>query len=582
MVRIGKVEIAVYGLNSAWFCASDSDRNRIAIGEYQARDVVAQNTDADLRIALVHHPFDWLLESDRKDSEDFLKRECDFILHGHRHRQAFMQEKTPSGETFVFASGPGYDRRDLPNACNLVTMDLDSGKGSALSLRYSDEGSGFWTCDTQSDPGLDDGVYDFERSHPFVPRERTATPDPEAQKALSQSPSDYTEYIKKTGQLHAVSSADLRKMAMLSPGEAIDLLVWLVTQDLSLATDLVAETGSRLEQALSRSPADLDRYIGVRNELVHVSEISSEIKQGRVALLAVGAPGGGKVSKQVVLQIPAKDTSQPMRAERLALSLYLANESIEPIRNPIISLTATAPFLAYPYRGGGFTMEPSEYWQISKPSADSIRCLYSLPPSAGMDLPSSATQLIGTASMLIPWGEADSGPVDLDFGYQIKSDNIDTERGTLGISIMSALTFESASGVHRFSVPADRQEEIDTGLHISKGRAVQFAARGVVSLDARRHFVNPDGLMCDELGRLYHTMPGVFQQYASPGELLNGHRAGVLLGWLGDWEDGDRFYVGSSSAVIVESEGSLHLAVNDSFGAYEDNSGEFEVLVHVR
>lgn len=578
-VKMGDAELAVYGLNSAWFCSSESDQNHLVIGERQVRDAIAQNTDATLRIALVHHPFDWLADFDRNDSEDILVQNCDFILHGHRHKQAFRQEIRPSGEPYIFASGPGYDRRTLPNACNLVRIDLDSGQGLALSLRYSDEGGGFWSYDTQSDPGLKRGIYEFDRGHPFVSKVSAATPVPEA-KALLASPFDYTEYIKKTGRLYEISTDDLLEIAILSPADTVSLLVWLVAQNSSFVKNLIARTGSKLEQALSISPSDLNKFVDLRNELVHANEIATEVKSKKITLLALGVPGG-EISQQIALQIPRKDPSQPLRAEQLTFSIYLANQPSESIENPKISLSTTAPFLSYQYRGGGFAIEPSEYWRVSKPNAGSVQCLFSLAQDGGKDFSDLKNPVIGTVKMLIPWGEADNGPIDLNFVYQIEGDNFETVRGEFRIRIISALTFDTAVEAKEFNVPANKQEGIDTGLYIYKGQVLRFATRGVVSLDSRHHFVNADGYMCDELGRLRQPMPGVFEQYTSPGELLKGERPGVLLGWLGDWKHGIAFYVGSTNTIVAESDGNLHLAVNDLLNAYEDNSGTFTVVVHV-
>ncbi len=38
---------------------------------------------ADLRIALMHHPFEWLADFDREVCEPLLMERCDFILRGH-------------------------------------------------------------------------------------------------------------------------------------------------------------------------------------------------------------------------------------------------------------------------------------------------------------------------------------------------------------------------------------------------------------------------------------------------------------------------------------------------------------------
>lgn len=580
-VKIDDAELAIYGLNSAWFCASDSNQGQLVIGERQVRAAIDQNAGATLRIALVHHPLDWLAEFDKNDSEDLLVRQCDFILHGHWHKQAFRQEKRPSGEPYIFASGAGYDKRELRNACNAVKIDLASGIGSAVSLRYSDGGGGFWSRDAQSDPGLTGGVYNFQCSRPFIREASIAATDAQTAKALVDSPTSYVGHIKKTRKLYEIFPEDLLQIAVLSPKDTNDLLAWLRTENTSFVRELIATVGGKLELALSRSPLELVKFRELRNDLVGLGEVSSEVKKGGLELLVLGS-AGGEITRHLTLQIPRKDLSRPMLAEQLTFSVYLINYTSCPIRNPRISLSTSAQFLSYPYRGGAFAIEPSEYWPVStKPDSTSVRCVFN--PLFGpttIDPQTSDYPGLGTIRMLIPWGEADSGPIDLSFAYQIESDNLEVVRGEFTIRIVAALAFEDAAvGVKTFEVPADKKDGIDTKLYAYKGQTLRFAVKGVVSLNSRHHFVNADGYMCDELGRLDQPMPGKLQQYASPGELLKGKPAGVLLGWIGDWREGRAFYVGSTSRIVAESEGNLHLAVNDLLGAYGDNSGSFTVVV---
>jgi len=61
--------ITILGLNSAWLAqGGDEDRGRLVIGERQTRAALACAGDAGLKIALFHHPFDWLSSFDREDS----------------------------------------------------------------------------------------------------------------------------------------------------------------------------------------------------------------------------------------------------------------------------------------------------------------------------------------------------------------------------------------------------------------------------------------------------------------------------------------------------------------------------------
>jgi hypothetical protein len=79
----GGKRVALLGLNSAWMTARNKDPQGevkdygyTLIGEPQFYDALDQIADAELRIAVLHHPFDWLNEFDRNRTEAGLRREC--------------------------------------------------------------------------------------------------------------------------------------------------------------------------------------------------------------------------------------------------------------------------------------------------------------------------------------------------------------------------------------------------------------------------------------------------------------------------------------------------------------------------
>ena len=157
----GDHRIALLGLNSAWLCAGDEDQNHLALGERQVRSALGQAKDADLKIALMHHPFDWLLDCDRKDCEPLLTQNCDFVLHGHLHRSGVTSLATPDADAMVIAAGACYETRESRNAYNVVHLDLDTGRGTIFLRRYSDDSGGFWTEDVMTYRNAKNGRYDF-------------------------------------------------------------------------------------------------------------------------------------------------------------------------------------------------------------------------------------------------------------------------------------------------------------------------------------------------------------------------------------------------------------------------------------
>jgi 3',5'-cyclic AMP phosphodiesterase CpdA len=157
--------IALLGLNSAWLAhGGDEDRHELALGERQVRSALDASEGADLRLALLHHPFDWLRDFDRTDGEALLSDNCDFVLHGHLHQVGLLQARTPDSDAFVIAAGACYETRAYPNSHNLVRLDLRAATGTVFLRRYSDTRGGFWATDTLTYRNVPDGVHHFTLS----------------------------------------------------------------------------------------------------------------------------------------------------------------------------------------------------------------------------------------------------------------------------------------------------------------------------------------------------------------------------------------------------------------------------------
>lgn len=152
--------VAILGLNSVWmsgFVIKDGeaqDRHNLLVGELQVRDALKRAEGADIRIVLLHHPFDWLQDFDRRDVEPLLLKGCDFILRGHQHQSGIVQLRSPDGTTLVIPAGACYNRREYRegddgcNGYNFVRLDFSTGKGAIFWRRYDDRRGGRWAADT--------------------------------------------------------------------------------------------------------------------------------------------------------------------------------------------------------------------------------------------------------------------------------------------------------------------------------------------------------------------------------------------------------------------------------------------------
>lgn len=158
---IGGKKISLLGLNSAWACGrykdesgKVDDRSHLFVGEPQIFDSLKMIADADIKIAVLHHPLDWLNEVDRDFVEVRLMKGCDFILQGHQHKPNVSVNHSISGDCTIIPAGTCYNRRTVGdlryiNAYNFVHLDFDSGKGNVFLRRWSDQRSE-WVEDIDS------------------------------------------------------------------------------------------------------------------------------------------------------------------------------------------------------------------------------------------------------------------------------------------------------------------------------------------------------------------------------------------------------------------------------------------------
>lgn len=85
-------KVGIIGMNTAWLCEGDKpDRGNLTPGVNLVRKAVKSIEDCDIRIALGHHPFRWLVDDDEstEDSKvikNLFGRNGIVYLHGHLHK----------------------------------------------------------------------------------------------------------------------------------------------------------------------------------------------------------------------------------------------------------------------------------------------------------------------------------------------------------------------------------------------------------------------------------------------------------------------------------------------------------------
>jgi len=162
----GDFLISIVGLNSSWLSGYNlskdghvDDFGKLAIGEFQVREALP--VGSHIKIVLMHHPTEWLIDADRNVVESILNQHSCTVLRGHLHRPDIIRISTLSGNTLVIPSGAVFDRRYSPNAYNIVQVDLKTGAGTVYLRRYNDRRNE-WQKDIESTGEKADGQTNFK------------------------------------------------------------------------------------------------------------------------------------------------------------------------------------------------------------------------------------------------------------------------------------------------------------------------------------------------------------------------------------------------------------------------------------
>lgn len=83
---ITKNNVGVACLNSSWRSSKENEDGSLIIGEKQIESAVSFLKDTDIKIAVMHHPFEDIIKEDRDKIKPILYKHFDVLLIGHKHQ----------------------------------------------------------------------------------------------------------------------------------------------------------------------------------------------------------------------------------------------------------------------------------------------------------------------------------------------------------------------------------------------------------------------------------------------------------------------------------------------------------------
>lgn len=141
-LNINGVKVMLLGLNSALMAGRHKndqneydDKGFLIVGAPQMDPTLSrirnieQNLESQpllLKIAVMHHPFEWLCQWDKDRIERLLRNTFHFVLQGHEHKGDATSIISPIGNCCLISAGSSFDRINYPNGYNFVHLDFDS------------------------------------------------------------------------------------------------------------------------------------------------------------------------------------------------------------------------------------------------------------------------------------------------------------------------------------------------------------------------------------------------------------------------------------------------------------------------
>jgi predicted MPP superfamily phosphohydrolase len=159
------LSLAIGCFDTAWRAiGGPEDQGHLILGADYVREFVDSTDDADLRIAVFHHPPDWLADFDAGGVRTALEQGHCLVLTGHNHKPDPSLLVTIRGDALYSQAPCVYDSPSYANGYSLI--DIDAGKRTTVVTlqRWFPETDRFGP-DTRANP---DGSQSFDWPLPTV------------------------------------------------------------------------------------------------------------------------------------------------------------------------------------------------------------------------------------------------------------------------------------------------------------------------------------------------------------------------------------------------------------------------------
>jgi formylglycine-generating enzyme required for sulfatase activity/predicted phosphodiesterase len=319
--------VALLGLGSSWLCGSDEEYGKLITGKEQAYDLAGgvgleSLGGADLKLALMHHPLDWMQEFDKGEMPKLLADKVDVLVRGHLHGTGLEWQATPGRELRAIAAGSAYAGSQYRNAYNVVRVLFGETRQVKVWLRAYAIGEKRFVKDVETYAQADDGTWTWELPGRMKP-------DPRARPARISTEVDVRPYLEKLREENRW--LDIRGIGA-KVAERTELERVYTRLRVAGPGAHGSRAGEKREPREASSPQDLRQ----RDLELH------DLLQANPNMVLVGDPGAGKTT---FLRFVALNLAQALLGEEREQSMRRIGLTGEPSFPVVVSLGRFGQFL---------------------------------------------------------------------------------------------------------------------------------------------------------------------------------------------------------------------------------------------
>jgi UDP-2,3-diacylglucosamine pyrophosphatase LpxH len=123
-------------LNTAWMSTLHEQQGQL----FFPTDKIPSISSADVVIAMLHHPYNWIEAANARLLRRTLEESCDIILTGHEHESEIFKKSTQAGATTEYVEGDVFQTEMDParSGFNLILFDSTLGRFQLRPYTWKD------------------------------------------------------------------------------------------------------------------------------------------------------------------------------------------------------------------------------------------------------------------------------------------------------------------------------------------------------------------------------------------------------------------------------------------------------------